>query len=341
MILPQEVIAKRRFRSTSAAYCKRLFTLERLIFIVTIFYLWFLNPRQTCDNKLLQQKPILVLSSEIDKGENEVVRVEDASSVLQQQLPSNNNGKRQLFISENDMKIALLRISDQIKDILSWDEKDFKKCQLKNVGSGFGMHKICTNLLEYNKDLSCVIMSYGTATDYSFDSEIQTKTGCKVFALDPTVTHPSVLAPNVYFLQFAAPGVDNQKNWVELSPTKLAGVVIGPNNPVPVLKMDCEGCEYKIFDDIIENDPQFFTRVKQFAIEIHLSKYWMKTKEDATKLASLFALLFASGHDLMHAYMTPCAVQHENYGCNSYFINLGYTACVTGKMCQNLLFAKV
>jgi hypothetical protein len=86
---------------------------------------------------------------------------------------------------------------------------------------------------------------------------------------------------------------------------------------------------------------QYFTRVKQFALEVHLSKAWMKTKDDALNLGKLFALLFASGHDLMHAYMTPCAVMHEKFGCHEEFLQLGYDACTIGKMCQNLLFAKV
>jgi hypothetical protein len=48
-----------------------------------------------------------------------------------------------------------------------------------------------------------------------------------------------------------------------------------PRERILVLKMDCEGCEYSIYTSVMEHDPNFFQRVDQFALEVHLSRVWI------------------------------------------------------------------
>jgi hypothetical protein len=308
---------------------QRVFTLERLVFVSVIAYLLIAHSR----------REVIV-----------VEMVVESTTPLKEQLVNddietsyqNETFKKALDITyEVDAKAALARVADQISPVKSYREKDFNRCKLIDVGRGYGMHKICGDLLEVRSDLGCAVLSYGIENDYTFDLEIQKKTGCRVFGIDPTVTHPSSLGPNVYFLQFAAPGIRNDAAWATLSPSKLARLVAG-SDPIPVLKMDCEGCEYRLFEDVVANDPTFFKRVKQFAVEIHVSRYWMRTRDDLVKLGKLYALLFASGHDLMHVYITRCGYEQERYGCLPAAAELGYgSTCVVWKMCQNLLFAKL
>lgn len=221
--------------------------------------------------------------------------------------------------SEEDIHSAIQNLGKLVQGINSWDEKDFQRCKLKNIGTGFGMHKICENLLKKTYTFDCAVLSYGIANDYSFDTEIQERTGkvvcfftfkleltewfkgCNVFALDPTVSHNSALAPHVYFLEFAAPTESLiETNWVYAPITKMANLV-APKQIIPVLKMDCEGCEYSIVKDVLENDNKFFYRVTQFALELHLSKIWMKTDNDFLNFGKLLKLLEISGLQLAHA----------------------------------------
>jgi hypothetical protein len=48
-------------------------------------------------------------------------------------------------------------------------------------------------------------LSYGINNDYSFELDLRNKTGCRVLAMDPTINHPSELAPGVLFLKVGAP----------------------------------------------------------------------------------------------------------------------------------------
>ena len=40
---------------------------------------------------------------------------------------------------------------------------------------------------------------------------------------------------------------------------------------IPILKMDCEGCEYAIARDVLLEEPLFFHSVDQFTFEAHLN----------------------------------------------------------------------
>jgi hypothetical protein len=42
---------------------------------------------------------------------------------------------------------------------------------------------------------------------------------------------------------------------------------------VTILKADCEGCEYSLARDVLEEDPDFFQHIDQFTVEVHYSRY--------------------------------------------------------------------
>ena len=120
--------------------------------------------------------------------------------------------------------------------------------------------------------------------EWTFESDVRRRMGCRVFALDPTVNHKAELADGIHFLKWAAPspsGIDplvitggdnSQSGWFFMPPPLLAQLVAPGNTPIPVLKMDCEGCEYALYDSVMHHNPGFFMRVDQFVIEVHLSK---------------------------------------------------------------------
>jgi hypothetical protein len=59
--------------------------------------------------------------------------------------------------------------------------------------------------------------------------------------------------------------------------------------------MDCEGCEYSLAGDVLAEDPTFFSRVDQLAIEGQWSRVWMKSKSELFATARLLELLADAG----------------------------------------------
>jgi len=209
--------------------------------------------------------------------------------------------------------------------------KFFPKTSLVSMGKGWGEHM----LVAMPPTSNCVFVSYGISNDWSFDSDVSKKWNCMGFLFDPTVNHPAVLKPgNLYFRKLGAPMVDPSP-FETISPVKFKADL--GYDWLNILKMDCEGCEFQLYDDVIAEDPAFFTKVGQFAIEIHISKFWIKNDTYVEKLGALFHLLFVSGLDLAHAAITHCAPFHESTGFPSLLKEIGYPS---EGHCHNYLFGR-
>lgn len=61
-----------------------------------------------------------------------------------------------------------------------------------------------------------------------------------------------------------------------------------------VLKMDCEGCEYSLADDVGRDDPDFWSKIGQFHVEIHTPKKWIRDHAHAMGLGRLLHQLKAN-----------------------------------------------
>ena len=183
--------------------------------------------------------------------------------------------------------------------------------------------------------------SYGISYDYSFDTAMADNWGCRGVALDPSVKYSSRLHPNVTFHNIAA----RTLNATEDAQWDLVTIVPGlkkflRHDRIDVLKMDCEGCEYALAQDILLEDPDFFQSVDQLAIEIHVSQKWLKTEVHAHHLGMLYALVKAAGLRLVETVFGGCHRDHEAPGCHPALQEAGFP-CDQGKMCNNLLFARV
>jgi hypothetical protein len=78
--------------------------------------------------------------------------------------------------------------------------------------------------------------------------------------------------------------------------------------------MDCEGCEYSLAEDVQADDPEFFSKVDQFAVEVHWSRVWLKSVKEFHSIARLFELLEEAGLKLMHADLTQCGPADQATG---------------------------
>ncbi|TPX55733.1 hypothetical protein SpCBS45565_g08494 [Spizellomyces sp. 'palustris'] len=108
---------------------------------------------------------------------------------------------------------------------------------------------------------------------------------------------------------------------------------------INVLKMDCEGCEYALARDIAKQDPTFFHDVDQLAIEVHISKAWIKTDRHLHYMGLLYHMLKVAGLHLVSSDITPCMAVDEAPGCPELLVEAGYP-CGPQKMCHNYLFSR-
>jgi len=207
-------------------------------------------------------------------------------------------------------------------------------CTIKQYGTGWGAHDLC----QMPASALCRFISFGISNDYSFDTDLANN-NCKGLALDPTVTHPAKIHNNVWFMAIGATSLASPPaSWIVTSVPSLLKWVQW--DKIDVLKMDCEGCEYAIARDLLLEDPDMFRRVKQFAVEVHVSRTWVSTTEAVINMGKLFYLLEEAGHKLISATFLSCSPVDEAPGCHTMLEDLGYP-CQSGKMCHNYLFARV
>jgi hypothetical protein len=185
-------------------------------------------------------------------------------------------------------------------------------CAARMFGSGFGHHMLCT---QPRPARPCYFYSFGISYDYSFDSEYANATGCVGVAADPTVTYPSKLQGNVFFLQMAAASYDPADLVAFPLKTTVPGLRFQLGHErLAVLKMDCEGCEYSLARDVLAEDPDFFGRIDNFVVEIHYSKRWIKSVDYLHSLAALLHLLEDAGLELIHFELSGCSPQARATG---------------------------
>jgi hypothetical protein len=216
-----------------------------------------------------------------------------------------------------------------------------KGCDILEYGSGWGAHALCE--LQHVRVDSDLALTYGISRDYSFESQIG-KMGIRVLGMDPSVSYPNDLDHNLYFWKVGAPGPYQPSSWSFVPPAQLYAAISMVNDiPLKLLKMDCEGCEYYLYESTLQYKPDFWAHVEQFAVEIHVTKKFMPVgidgEGDGLGLAYLFALLRREHFRIQDVKLTSCAPDDEALGCSQTLVAHGWP-CAQGQMCQNILFSK-
>ncbi|KAJ3038807.1 Methyltransferase-like protein 24 [Rhizophlyctis rosea] len=244
---------------------------------------------------------------------------------------------------------ALMQVKSDMEDLEKGTPK-YEVCKFKQFGTGWGAHDLCDKQPPAHK--SCIFYSFGIDNDYSFDTDMDEKWNCTGILLDPTVNHKASPGPRLNFFKVGATLLNKEDlggagtthrgtvadQWLT---TSLPGLkrFLGHEH-VNVLKIDCEGCEYALARDVAREDPTFFSKVDQLAIEIHVSRNWIKTSEHVHYLGLLYHMLEVNGFRIMDSKIYPCNSYDEALGCPKEFEEIGYV-CGTGKMCHNYLFSRV
>lgn len=232
-------------------------------------------------------------------------------------------------IDVDKVRPSLVAFAEAVKD-----RENIHICNTVSVGYGWGVHSLCNTIPQH-----CTFYSFGISSDYSFDVDLAGNYSCEGFAADPTVTHPSKLHPSVTFHQIGAKMLheDGPQSWKSTSMPNL--MRWRGDEWVDVLKMDCEGCEYSLAKDVSLEDPLFFHKIGQFAIEIHVSKRWLNSTEHMYSFGKLLQQLDEAGLHLADAAIGGCASYDEAPGCMDILHEVGIP-CGSGVSCHNYLFAR-
>jgi hypothetical protein len=243
-------------------------------------------------------------------------------------------------LSRSEILEVLRRTGSRIKQLLN---KTTQICQTKRFGQfgskvqAPGAHSLCI----IPPKQPCLFYSFGISNDCTFDRELADTWKCQGLSFDPSVVHRSQLHPTVTFHMIAARTLSDEddSHWPLVASIPALKKCF-KHERINVLKMDCEGCEFSLARDVENEMPDFFSFVDQVAVEIHVSKFWMKTWTHVMNLAKLFALLNSNNLQLADVDMGPCAGFYQSYGCSSALLEAGYP-CATNMTCQNLLFARI
>ena len=189
------------------------------------------------------------------------------------------------------------KLGSKIKKILgklTGKENYLKKavsCKKEWYGNDYGGFYICTELL--NKD--SIIYSFGIGEDISFDKTLIEKHNCNVFGFDPTPksinwVNRQSQPQNFHFFDF---GISNKTGIVDFylpkNPNHVSGSSVVQNNinvaekvsvkmksiraimqelghkHIDVLKMDIEGAEYDVIENVLKDN----ISITQILIEFH------------------------------------------------------------------------
>ena len=114
-----------------------------------------------------------------------------------------------------------------------------------------------------------------------------------------------------------------------------------------VLKLDCEGCKYSLYRDIITHDAAFLHRVDQLVLEVHLSRTWAPTDGVFIEYGRLLGLLRRANFVVFDARFGHCS-QGQPLGLTPLVYKSRYYDMTPrrkdntsrNRHCENLLFAR-
>ncbi len=202
------------------------------------------------------------------------------------------------------IKNFILKVTGKVRHF-----KKTKRCKYVWYGDTYVGFYVCPDLL----DEKSIIYSFGIGEDMSFDNAIIEKHGCHVFGFDPTPKsinwiNSQKVNEKFHFYTF---GISNKSGFVDFflpkNPEYVSGSLIDTKNVdtaakvnvvmksledimnklnhkhIDVLKMDIEGSEY----DVIENILSSKISITQILIEFHdrfFENGTLKTKQAIQKL---------------------------------------------------------
>jgi hypothetical protein len=152
----------------------------------------------------------------------------------------------------------------------------------------------------------CLIYSIGSNNQFDFEEAMHEKLRCETHTFDPTVDGKNALQHVTTFHRLGLISKGKADNILFYSIGHLADSLNHANRTIDIFKIDCEGCEYELFDqDFFSSLKIRNIKIRQILIELHPVN--MKTykqgiaSEDELKLVNNFFKLFRdNGYVIFH-----------------------------------------
>lgn len=174
---------------------------------------------------------------------------------------------------------------DNLKKLLTPYNIPFKKLRCGKQGDG--------GYVVFDKDLDNIntLYSYGINDDVSFDMDFIKRSNANVFMFDHTINKLPVINNRFIFIKEAGTTENINKHIRSFS----------PNNNNLFLKMDIEGCEWDIFNEL---DTTVLSKFQQIVIEFHNLEFLQNhcfghltnTYEKMSSIFSKLNTIFYLGH---------------------------------------------
>jgi hypothetical protein len=119
------------------------------------------------------------------------------------------------------------------------------------------------------KPESCLVYSVGSAGDFSFEAAVFDKFRCEIHTFDPTDQSGSwiELAKKSHSVFHGIGLGDSGGNYQHLN--QVVNSLGHSGKHIDVFKIDCEGCEYAVFDRIWEDLKSRKYSIGQILVEMH------------------------------------------------------------------------
>ena len=198
-----------------------------------------------------------------------------------------------------------------IKSIIGrdvWSVPDIPVPGLR-LGSIYGGWTICTGV---GLGSDSIIYSVGVGEDISFDLSLIKTFGCRIFAFDPTPRSIAwlkrqQLPQEFQFFPWGLGAIDGLLNFAapeDMRHVSYSSAVLGGHSvqcevyrlctlvrqlghaKIDLLKMDIEGSEYDVIDDMLRHD----LRPRQLLTEFHHGLYGIKSHKTANALKRLSSI---------------------------------------------------
>lgn len=174
---------------------------------------------------------------------------------------------------------------DNLKKLLTPYDIPFKKIRCGKQGDG--------GYIVFDRDLESVntLYSYGINNDVSFDTDFIKISNANVFMFDHTISNLPVTNNRFIFIKEAG----TTENIIKHT------TIFSPNNNNLFLKMDIEGCEWDIFNEL---DITILSKFQQIVIEFHNLEFLQNhcfghltnTYEKMSSIFSKLNTIFYLGH---------------------------------------------
>ncbi|CAL1274827.1 unnamed protein product [Larinioides sclopetarius] len=128
----------------------------------------------------------------------------------------------------------------------------------------------------------CIVYSFGIANEWSFDESIHEMFGCKVFSFDPSMGMEDhrhgdgIMFFNMGIGEFDGKITVTGQTWNMRTFDSILKQLGHWNRTIDVLKLDIEGAEYVVLEDILGKG--LLNHVNHLCMEIHLpdNPYWTR-----------------------------------------------------------------